>query len=67
MVSNRTIDIINNTINVIAALFFLIGSILFLFVQDQFSAIWLFIIGSVFFLIPPVNNLIRLFGFIHTY
>lgn len=43
-------------------IWFLAGSILFLFPEDEKAAIWLFIIGSLQFLIRPT---IRLISHIH--
>ncbi|TCK04142.1 YrhK family protein [Marinobacterium mangrovicola] len=44
------------------AVWFLLGSILFLFPQDEKAAVWLFIIGSFQFLIRPT---LRLASHIH--
>ncbi|MGR3571395.1 YrhK family protein [Brevirhabdus sp.] len=43
----------------IAAISFLIGSVMFFFESMQTPAIWLFVIGSVFFLIKPSLRLAR--------
>jgi len=37
-----------------SAVTFLVGSILFLYAKYQTAATWLFIVGSVFFLIGPI-------------
>ena len=42
-----------------AAISFLIGSILFLWPDDETTAIWMFILGSVFFCIKPSLRLAR--------
>lgn len=43
----------------IAAISFLIGSVMFFFSALQMPAIWLFVVGSVFFLIKPTLRLAR--------
>jgi uncharacterized membrane protein YhfC len=43
----------------IAAISFLIGSILFLWPMYEVQAVWLFIIGSVFFCLKPSLRLAR--------
>lgn len=37
-----------------SAITFLVGSVLFLYEKYQLAATWLFIVGSVFFLIGPI-------------
>ena len=42
-----------------AALCFLFGSVLFFWERTQITATWLFVIGSVFFMLKPTRRLIR--------
>ncbi|MDF1607177.1 YrhK family protein [Hoeflea sp. YIM 152468] len=44
-----------------AALFFLVGSILFFYQSQQDPAIWLFVIGSACFALKPVLRVVREF------
>ncbi|SHK73296.1 YrhK-like protein [Marinobacter antarcticus] len=55
----ETISIINDFF---IAIWFLSGSILFLYPEDEKTAIWMFIIGSFQFLVRPT---IRLISHIH--
>lgn len=43
----------------IAAISFLIGSVLFFSESTQYAGTWLFVIGSVFFLLKPTMRLAR--------
>ena len=52
-------EIAHTVADFIAAISFLIGSILFLWPGYEDTAIWLFIIGSVFFCLKPTLRLAR--------
>ncbi|GGF69963.1 YrhK-like protein [Mameliella alba] len=52
-------EIAHTTVDFIAAFCFLIGSILFFWPEWETQAIWLFVIGSVFFALKPTLRLVR--------
>ncbi|APE31370.1 hypothetical protein BOX17_10670 [Halomonas aestuarii] len=52
----ETLSIFND---VLIALWFLVGSILFLYPSQEHLAIWMFILGSVQFLVRPAIRLMR--------
>ena len=52
----ETLSIFND---VLIALWFLVGSILFLYPSQERLAIWMFILGSVQFLVRPAIRLVR--------
>lgn len=58
VIDNRyeVLSIIND---VLIALFFLVGSILFFFESTQLAGTWLFLLGSIEFLARPVIRLVR--------
>lgn len=52
-------ELLHTMADFIAAFSFLVGSILFLWQATETAAIWLFIVGSVFFCLKPTLKLIR--------
>ncbi|QIE40834.1 YrhK family protein [Meridianimarinicoccus aquatilis] len=52
-------EIAHTAVDFAAALSFLVGSILFFWAEWETEAIWLFVIGSVFFMMKPTLRLIR--------
>jgi len=52
-------EIAHTAVDFLAALCFLVGSILFLFPAFETPAVWLFILGSVFFMAKPTLRLVR--------
>ncbi|WP_135502567.1 YrhK family protein [Roseovarius aestuariivivens] len=52
-------ELVHTAVDFLAALSFLIGSILFLWPDHETPAIWLFVIGSVFFCLKPTIRMIR--------
>lgn len=62
LVIRRRYEVLSIINDFLIAIWFLVGSILFLFPEHEKEAIWLFIIGSFQFLIRPT---IRLIGHIH--
>ncbi|SNR24870.1 YrhK family protein [Puniceibacterium sediminis] len=52
-------EIAHTSVDFSAAACFLIGSVLFLWPAYETAAIWLFIIGSVFFMAKPTLRLLR--------
>lgn len=62
LIIRRRYELISIGNDFFIAIWFLAGSILFLFPEDEKAAIWLFIIGSLQFLIRPT---IRLISHIH--
>ncbi len=52
-------EILHTIADFIAAFCFLVGSVLFLWPETETPAIWLFILGSVFFCLKPTLKLIR--------
>jgi hypothetical protein len=62
LVIRRRYEMISITNDFLIAIWFLVGSILFLFPEYERAAIWLFIIGSFQFLVRPT---IRLISHIH--
>lgn len=52
-------EIVYTVVDFLAALFFLIGSILFFWPEYEGPAIWLFVIGSVCFCLKPTIRLLR--------
>ena len=62
LVIRRRYEVLSIINDFLIAIWFLVGSILFLFPEHEKAAIWLFIIGSFQFLIRPT---IRLIGHIH--
>ncbi|WP_301388634.1 YrhK family protein [Thalassolituus sp. UBA2590] len=59
LVIQRRYEVISIANDFVIALWFLVGSILFLFPQFEHAAIWLFILGSFQFLIRPSIRLVR--------
>ena len=59
LVIQRRYEVISIANDFVIALWFLVGSILFLFPQFEYAAIWLFILGSFQFLIRPSIRLVR--------
>ena len=59
LVIQRRCEVISITNDFVIALWFLVGSILFLFPQFEHAAIWLFILGSFQFPIRPSIRLVR--------
>ena len=59
LVIQRRYEVISIANDFVIALWFLVGSILFLFHQFERAAIWLFILGSFQFLIRPSIRLVR--------
>jgi len=62
LIIRRRYEVISIINDFFIAIWFLIGSILFLFPEYETAAVWLFIIGSFQFLVRPT---IRLVGHIH--
>ncbi|MBC7191444.1 YrhK family protein [Marinobacter sp.] len=62
LIIRRRYEVISIANDFLIAIWFLLGSILFLFPEYETAAIWLFIIGSFQFLIRPT---IRLISHIH--
>lgn len=62
LVIRRRYEVLSIVNDFLIAIWFLVGSILFLFPEHETVAIWLFIIGSFQFLIRPT---IRLISHIH--
>lgn len=62
LVIRRRYELLSIVNDFLIAIWFLVGSILFLFPEYETAAIWLFIIGSFQFLIRPT---IRLASHIH--
>ena len=62
LIIRRRYEVLSIINDFFIAIWFLIGSILFLFPEYETAAIWLFIIGSFQFLIRPT---IRLISHIH--
>lgn len=52
-------EIAHTAVDFVAAICFLIGSILFLWPVYEIPAVWLFIVGSVFFCLKPTLRLSR--------
>lgn len=52
-------EIAHTTVDFLAAISFLVGSILFFYDSTQYPATWLFVIGSVFFCLKPTLRLAR--------
>ncbi len=52
-------ELAHTVVDFLAAVSFLVGSVLFLFPEYETPAIWLFIIGSVFFCAKPSLRLAR--------
>lgn len=52
-------ELLHTLADFVAAFSFLIGSILFLWNETEAAAIWLFIVGSVFFCLKPTLKLVR--------
>ncbi len=52
-------EIAHTAVDFLAAISFLVGSILFLFPDYERPAVWLFIVGSVFFCMKPTLRLAR--------
>ena len=52
-------ELAHTVVDFLAAVSFLVGSVLFLFPDYETPAIWLFIIGSVFFCAKPSLRLTR--------
>ncbi|MDF0752489.1 YrhK family protein [Marinobacter sp. 71-i] len=62
LIIRRRYEVLSIINDFLIAIWFLVGSILFLFPEYEKAAIWLFIIGSFQFLVRPT---IRLVGHIH--
>ncbi|SDH96260.1 YrhK family protein [Lutimaribacter saemankumensis] len=52
-------EIAHTAVDFLAAISFLVGSVLFLFPDYERPAVWLFIVGSVFFCMKPTLRLAR--------
>jgi uncharacterized membrane protein YhfC len=52
-------EIAHTVVDFLAATCFLVGSVLFLWARYETEAIWLFILGSVFFCVKPTLRLAR--------
>lgn len=52
-------EIAHTFVDFVAAICFLVGSILFFSEDTQYSATWLFVIGSMFFCLKPTLRLAR--------
>jgi len=52
-------EIAHTAVDFMAALCFLVGSVLFLWPAYETGAVWLFIVGSVFFCVKPTLRLAR--------
>ncbi len=52
-------EILDTIIAFLAALSFLVGSVLFLWKEYEITAAWFFIIGSLFFCLKPTMRLLR--------
>ncbi|SDN86838.1 YrhK-like protein [Lutimaribacter pacificus] len=52
-------EIAHTAVDFLAAISFLVGSVLFLFPDYEGPAVWLFIVGSVFFCMKPTLRLAR--------
>ena len=52
-------EIARTTVDFLAAISFLVGSVLFFKETTQYQATWLFVIGSVFFCLKPTLKLSR--------
>ena len=55
----RMYEIFHLLVDFLAALMFIVGSILFFLASTTFAATWLFLIGSVFFAVKPTLKLVR--------
>jgi len=55
----RRYEIAYTTIDLIAGATFLVGSILFFWKATETAAIWLFVVGSVFFVLRPLARISR--------
>lgn len=62
LIIRRRYEVLSIINDFLIAIWFLVGSILFLFPEYEKAAIWLFIIGSFQFLVRPA---IRLIGHLH--
>ncbi|KCZ54427.1 hypothetical protein HY29_14305 [Hyphomonas beringensis] len=52
-------EILHTAVDFIAAICFLIGSVLFFWSDTLFAGTWLFVIGSIFFTMKPTIRLVR--------
>ncbi|MEL6609041.1 MAG: YrhK family protein [Pseudomonadota bacterium] len=52
-------EILRTAVDFAAAVFFLVGSILFFDEDTQYAATWLFVVGSVLFAVRPTIKLAR--------
>ena len=52
-------EIVRTFFDFLAAICFLVGSILFFAADTQFQATWLFVVGSLFFCLKPTLKLAR--------
>lgn len=52
-------EIAHTMVDFAAAMCFLVGSVLFFYPDYQTPAIWLFVVGSVFFALKPTLRLVR--------
>jgi hypothetical protein len=52
-------EVLRTAVDFGAALCFLVGSVLFFWPETEFPAVWLFVIGSVFFILKPTLRLVR--------
>jgi len=55
----RRYEIAYTTIDLIAGATFLVGSVLFFWKATETAAIWLFVVGSVFFVLRPLARITR--------
>ncbi|MCO6185848.1 YrhK family protein [Rhizobium sp. L1K21] len=52
-------ELLYTLIDVLAAVLFIIGSIMFFFSDWQFAGTWCFLVGSVFFACKPTLRIVR--------
>jgi hypothetical protein len=58
-------EVLRTAVDFGAALCFLVGSVLFFWEATQTPAIWLFVVGSVFFMLKPTLRLVRELQYVH--
>jgi len=52
-------EVIYTFVDFMAAILFVVGSVLFFWDSTQFAATWMFLIGSIFFALKPTTRLLR--------
>jgi len=52
-------EIAHTVVDFLAAISFLLGSVLFFYADTQYQATWLFVVGSLFFCLKPTLKLAR--------